>query len=282
MKIFKHIGALRAHLNELRLGGKSIGLIPTMGALHQGHIALVTEAKRHASATVCTIFVNPTQFNNSADLHKYPRTLDKDVSLLEEVQCDVLFAPEVDEIYPKPSSLTLDFGTLDKVMEGEFRPGHFSGVGLVVSKLFNIVEPDHAFFGQKDWQQFAIIRKLVEEMNFPVKLHGVPTFRESNGLALSSRNLRLTDVQFEQASVFFEALSQAKAELKKGTAVKLVKQIAKEIIESTPGFKLEYFELADSVNLTLLENVEGTTNPSILCVAGYAGEVRLIDNLFLD
>src|SRR5688572_15791010 len=166
MEIFKQITPLKTHLKSARLQGKTIGLVPTMGALHQGHIALIRASQQHNSFTVCSIFVNPTQFNNPDDLLKYPRTLEKDTELLKEVRCDVLFCPEVRELYPQPSTLKLDFGDLDKVMEGKFRPGHFSGVGLIVSKLFNVVQPDNAYFGQKDWQQFAVISRLIDEMNF--------------------------------------------------------------------------------------------------------------------
>jgi pantoate--beta-alanine ligase len=251
-----------------------------MGALHKGHLSLIDASKRANDITVSTVFVNPTQFNNPTDLLKYPRTLDKDTEMLKEVRCDVLFAPETHELYPKTSTLKLDFGTLDKVMEGEFRPGHFSGVGLVVSKLFNIVEPDNAYFGQKDWQQFAVISKLVEELNFPLTLHSVPTLRESDGLALSSRNLRLSESQRKVASVFFHALELAQKHLRSGSDIHAVRKQVKELVEKEEGVKLEYFEIADSKNLNVLENVDKANRP-ILCIAGFVGEVRLIDNLFL-
>ncbi len=280
MKIFKQITPLKALLKELRLSGKSIGLVPTMGALHAGHLTLIEAAQRDNDVVVCTIFVNPTQFNNPSDLVKYPRTLDKDTELLKEVRCDILFCPEIDEIYPVKSVLTIDFGLLDKVMEGAFRPGHFSGVGLIVGKLLHIVEPDHAYFGQKDWQQFAVIRTLVDNLNFNTTLHSVPTLREPNGLALSSRNLRLNNGQRVQASVFYKALMQAKQSLKNGRTIESVKEEVKQIVEGEHGITLEYFEVADSVNLNLLENVEASKQP-IMCVAGYVGEVRLIDNMFV-
>src|SRR5688500_4628457 len=195
MEIFKQIAPLQAYLKHLKLSGKSVGLVPTMGALHAGHISLINASKAENDVTVGSIFVNPIQFNNQNDLLKYPRTLNKDIELLEEAGCNVLFSPENTEMYPERSTVTLDFGPLDKIMEGEFRPGHFSGVALVVSKLFNIVKPDHAYFGQKDWQQFAIIQKLTEELNFDVSLRSIATLRESDGLALSSRNLRLDSEQ---------------------------------------------------------------------------------------
>ena len=280
MEIFKEISPLKAFLKEVRKAGKTIGLVPTMGALHRGHLSLIKASKASNDVTVSTVFVNPTQFNNPSDLLKYPRTLDKDTEMLKEVRCDVLFAPETTELYPQTSTLKLDFGTLDKVMEGEFRPGHFSGVGLIVSKLFNIVEPDNAYFGQKDWQQFAIISKLVEELNFPLNLHSVATQRETDGLAMSSRNLRLSAEQRKVATVFYRALQMAQRELLNGANIRATRKAVKDLVEHEEGVKLEYFEIADSKNLNVLENVDKANQP-ILCIAGFVGDVRLIDNLFL-
>jgi pantoate--beta-alanine ligase len=280
MKIFKEISPLRTYLNDLRLSGKTIGLVPTMGALHRGHLALVKASQADNSVTVSSVFVNPTQFNNAADLSKYPRTLEEDTELLKEVQCDVLFCPETAEMYPLNSTVKIDFGTLDKVLEGTFRPGHFSGVGLVVSKLFNIIQPDRAYFGQKDWQQFAVIRKLVDEFTFPVEVKSIPTLREADGLALSSRNLRLSPDERIKATVFFQALELGKKMLRQKEPLSKVKSVATQMIETIPGVRLEYFEIADSENLTLLENVESSARP-ILLVAGYVGEIRLIDNMLV-
>jgi pantoate--beta-alanine ligase len=280
MQIFKEISPLRAFLKDVRKAGKTIGLVPTMGALHQGHLSLIEASKAANDVTVATVFVNPTQFNNPTDLLKYPRTLDKDTQLLKEVRCDVLFAPETHELYPEPSFLKMDFGTLDKVMEGKFRPGHFSGVGLVVSKLFNIVGPDNAYFGQKDWQQFAVISKLVAELSFQLTLHSVATLREPNGLALSSRNLRLSESQRTLAAVFYKGLQLAQRDLVNGKDMARVRKSVEELIDKEDGVKLEYFEMADSKNLNVLENVDRASQP-ILCIAGFVGEVRLIDNLFL-
>jgi pantoate--beta-alanine ligase len=251
-----------------------------MGALHDGHISLVEASKKHNDVTVCSIFVNPTQFNNPSDLQKYPRTLDQDTEQLKKVECEVIFCPEVAEIYPNPSVVRFDFGTLDKVMEGQFRPGHFSGVAQVVSKLFHIVEPHNAYFGQKDWQQFAIIRQLVEDLNFNLRLHSIPTLREKNGLAMSSRNLRLTESQRQHAGAIFQALNSAKDDLLRGIPIAQVKTLVQKKIEQQPQMVLEYFEVADSKNLTVLKNVSESTSP-ILCIAVFAGDVRLIDNLFL-
>jgi pantoate--beta-alanine ligase len=281
MEIFKQIAPLKAFLKDLRLQGKSIGMVPTMGALHLGHLSLIKASQQQNQITVCTVFVNPTQFNNANDLLKYPRTLGKDTEMLKEVRCDVLFCPEIAEVYPIPSSIQLDFGRLDKIMEGQFRPGHFSGVGIVVSKLFHIIDPDHAYFGQKDWQQFAILRQLVEELDFNVQIHSIPTLRESDGLALSSRNLRLNPNERQYANVFYRALMAAKASLATGVKIAEVKKSVKKLVEEQPGVTLEYFEVADSKNLSSIENVEGADRP-IMCIAGYVGEIRLIDNMFVD
>jgi pantoate--beta-alanine ligase len=281
MEIFKQIAPLRAYLDQLRKSNESIGLVPTMGALHNGHISLIEASKSQNAVTVATIYINPTQFNNPSDLQKYPKTPEKDLAMLKKAGCNVVFSPEDDEMYNEKSSLTFDFANLDKVMEGKFRPGHFSGVALVVSKLFNIVQPDHAYFGQKDWQQFAVIRQLVRELKFNFELHSVPILRESDGLAMSSRNLRLSESQRSNATVLFESLVMAKNALKSGSPLETVKKAVSERVNARPEMKLEYFELADSKNLTILDNVDTSVLP-ILCIAGYAGEIRLIDNMFLD
>lgn len=281
MEIFKKIAPLKAFLEEIRRSTKSIGLVPTMGALHKGHLALIEASKAQNSLTICSIYVNPTQFNNLKDLEKYPRDLVKDVEMLQKVGCDAVFCPENDEMYVGKSILKFDFGDLDKVMEGKFRPGHFSGVALVVSKLFNIVTPDNAYFGQKDWQQFAVIQRMVDELLFGLKLHNVPTLREPDGLAMSSRNRRLDENQRAHAIVFYHALTEAKRMLKAGNDVLNVKQKVAEITGKMPGIILEYFEVVDRTNLNVLEIVKGAEKP-IMCIAGYVGEVRLIDNMFLD
>lgn len=281
MQIFQQIAPLKAYLRELKHQGKSIGLVPTMGALHAGHLALFERSKKDNDITVGSIFVNPIQFNNPNDLLHYPRDLEKDIALLESSGCHVLFNPSNEEMYPEASVLKLDFGHLDKDMEGQFRPGHFSGVALVVSKLFNIVQPDNAYFGQKDWQQFTIVRKLTEELNFNVVLHSVETLREEDGLALSSRNRRLTPAQRQRANVFYKGLLAAKTALKNGKTIEYVKKFVKETVEAFPDVRLEYFELADSKNLKPLKNVDQSERP-IICIAGYVGDIRLIDNMFLD
>lgn len=284
MEIFKQIAPLKAFLNAQKRAGRSIGLVPTMGALHAGHLSLIKASEAQNDVTICSIFVNPTQFNNPSDLQKYPRTLDKDTLLLEKVECNAVFCPEASEMYPEKPVIKFDFGHLDKVMEGAFRPGHFSGVGLVVSKLFNIIQPTRAYFGQKDWQQFAVIRRLVEELNFDLELNSVPTSREDDGLAMSSRNLRLNPEQRQVATVFYESLVAAKLAIHQGKTAREARAIVQTKFDERQ-VSLEYFELADSKNLNILENVNASESPSglpILCIAGFVGEVRLIDNMFLQ
>jgi pantoate--beta-alanine ligase len=281
MEIFKEIHPLKVFLKNNRLRGNSIGLVPTMGALHKGHISLIEASRQQNQVTVCSIYINPTQFNNPDDLLKYPRTFDLDLSLLEKAGCDALFCPGNEEMYPEKSVIKFDFGELGEVMEGGFRPGHFSGVALVVSKFFNIVQPDHAYFGQKDWQQFAVIQKLVDELKFGLALHWVNTLREPDGLAMSSRNLRLDENQRQKANIFYQALTAAKDGLKHGKTISEVKSIVADLVLKQ-GVKLEYFEIADSKNLNLLNSVKERQNQIVLCIAGYIGDVRLIDNIFLD
>lgn len=280
MQIFKEIGPLKAFLVEKRSLGQTVGFVATMGALHKGHLELIRHSQNDNSTTICSIFVNPSQFNNVTDLQKYPRTLEADIAMLQKAGCDALFCPEVETMYENESFMRFDFGHLDKVMEGEFRPGHFSGVALVVSKLFHIVEPDKAYFGQKDWQQSAIIRQLTNELKFNVTLKIVPTLREANGLAMSSRNERLTPAQREKAIVINRVLKDAIEQLKSGETVFHVKEGVKAKFGSDPEIRLEYFEVADSENLKPLNDVNESARP-ILCIAAFVGEVRLIDNMFL-
>lgn len=281
MVIFKEIEPLTAYLHDKRVQDISIGLVPTMGALHQGHLEIVKASKKSNALTVCSIFVNPAQFNNPSDLEKYPRTEEQDIANLKSVGCDVLFYPESEVMYQKPSTLKFDFGKLDKIFEGEFRPGHFSGVALVVSKLFNIVNPTRAYFGQKDFQQFKIISRLVEELNFNIDLICFPTLREPDGLAMSSRNLRLANDERKSALVFYHALTLAKAELRKGTDLKFIEGRVREMCLTENQVRLEYFALAGTENLNLLDNVKQETQ-AILLIAGFVGEIRLIDNMFVD
>lgn len=280
MQIFREIGPLKAFLASTRSQAQTVGFVATMGALHEGHLELIRNSQNDNSITICSIFVNPSQFNNPADLEKYPRTLDSDIDQLKKVGCDALFCPDVETMYDTQNIIRFDFGYLDKVMEGEFRPGHFSGVALVVSKLFHIVEPDVAYFGQKDWQQVAIIRQLTRELKFNIQIKSVPTLREASGLAMSSRNERLTPAQRKKAAIIHRILNEASDQLRTGKSVSYVKESVKKMLKDDTEIKLEYFEVADSENLKLLNDVKESARP-ILCMAAFVGDVRLIDNMFL-
>lgn len=281
MKIFNEIGPFRTYLKEITANGRNVGLVPTMGALHEGHISLIEASKKANDVTICTIYVNPTQFNNPTDLLKYPRTLEEDAAMLEKVSCDVLLCPSDAEMYPDRSLIKFDFGHLDKVMEGEFRPGHFSGVALVVSKLFHICEPHRAYFGQKDWQQLAIIKRLVNELKFNIDIVCVPIMREPDGLAMSSRNRRLTSEQRSQAPIINHSLQLAAKLLRSGEPVEAVKKAVKDDIETNTELRLEYVEVTDPMNLAPLIRVDNNAR-AVIFVAAFAGDVRLIDNIFLD
>ncbi len=279
MQVFKEIEPLKQYLQRCKKEGKSIGLVPTMGALHRGHIALIEAAHATCDITVCSLFVNPTQFNNPTDLEKYPRTLESDTQMLTDAQCDVLFAPEVITMYQQPSTIRFDFAELGQVLEGKFRPGHFSGVATIVTKLFHIVDPDHAFFGQKDYQQLQIITQLARQLNFNLEIHSVTTWREPDGLAMSSRNVRLSLSQRKNAPLIFAALNEARTQLLSGTPWPRVKSDAVNRLNAQPEFEVEYFELADRDSLA--PNTDTNISNSILLAACYVGGVRLIDNLLI-
>jgi pantoate--beta-alanine ligase len=278
MKIFNRIGPLQAFLNDRRSTGISVGLIPTMGALHRGHLSLIEAARRNGDFTVCSLFVNPTQFNDPRDLEKYPRDLAADQFKLEAAGCDVLFAPEVDEMYMRQPVIRLEFCEIGRVLEGQFRPGHFSGVGQVVTKLFNIVEPDHAYFGRKDYQQCRIIALLNDELNFGITLHTIPTVREADGLAMSSRNQRLSDAERKEATVLYRKLQQAKHELLEGRAWEKIRMAAARDLGGIESLHLEYFELVNKEDLS--ESFD-SLNECVLVIAAHIGPVRLIDNVLI-
>lgn len=278
MLIFTSPALLRSHLQTLSTHSGSIGLVPTMGALHEGHIELVKKAVEENTVTVVSIFVNPIQFTNPDDLTKYPRTLDEDCALLEAAGCDLVFAPSVEEMYEQSPSLRLDFGDLEHVMEGAFRPGHFNGVGVVVARLFNMVQPDKAYFGQKDLQQVAVIRRLVQDLAFPVTLVVCPTIREADGLAMSSRNRRLSLQHRAMAPFIFQSLHEAREQLSDGQSVESVKQFIRERFATRPEFLLEYFEVANAGTLHVVDQRQDE-NQTALCMAAHLGGVRLIDNL---
>lgn len=280
MHIFKEIKPLRDYLAGIRKAPGRLGLVPTMGALHAGHISLVKACQWENDHTLCTIFVNPIQFNNQVDLENYPVSLDEDLSLLKRINCEALFCPSAFEMYPSDPHISFGFNHLDETLEGQSRPGHFSGVALVVSKLFHITEPDAAYFGQKDYQQYCVIRQLSQDLNFPVELRCMPIVREPDGLAMSSRNRRLSPEEREKAPIFYQLLSEAKRAIREGTPWSEVKSDVKASIERVPGASLEYFEAADARSLRVLDAIHDSGNV-LLLTAGYVGRVRLIDNLFL-
>ncbi|NGF57696.1 pantoate--beta-alanine ligase [Parapedobacter sp. SGR-10] len=279
MEIFNTKKELRAYLDTKR-NHLQIGLVPTMGALHEGHLSLIEEARKQADLVVCSIFVNPTQFNDPKDLEKYPRPIENDISLLESVGCDVLFLPSVEEIYPDPQEIWhIDLGHLDKIWEGLHRPGHFQGVTQVVYKLFQIVQPQIACFGQKDFQQIMVIQKMLEVKNLPVQLVICPIVREKNGLALSSRNVRLSTEGKKKASVLSTALRAVKKDFPNKPVHELT-QIGSTKIESIEGIKLEYFAICETVSLEEATVISPDKNYVAIVVAWVEG-VRLIDNMLL-
>lgn len=257
--------------------GKTVGFVPTMGALHEGHISLVKECREQNDVCIVSVFVNPTQFNNPADLEKYPRTIEHDIEILEEAGASIVFVPSVQEIYPEPDTREFDFGQLDKVMEGKFRPGHFNGVAQVVSRLFDIVKPDMAYFGEKDFQQLAIIREMVRQLNIPVKIIAMPIKRETSGLAMSSRNQRLTEKQKEAAINIYRILSESKKLIKEKTVEEIRLAVIEEI-NNINSLEVEYFEIVDG---NTLQQISGwkDTEYAVGCITVFCGEVRLIDNI---
>ncbi|WP_215226510.1 pantoate--beta-alanine ligase [Echinicola shivajiensis] len=283
MKILKTKYQAKDQLFKHRNAGQSIGLVPTMGALHEGHLNLVEKSKYHSDVTVVSIFVNPTQFNNFADLEKYPRTVEEDLKMLEIKGVDYVFLPEVEEMYPEEAKLKMDFGTLETILEGAMRPGHFNGVGIVVSKLFHIIGPDKAYFGQKDLQQVAIIRQMVNDLSFAVDLVVVPTVREEDGLAMSSRNRRLDAEDRKKALVLYESMVFVKNELLAGKSWFELRDKIQHKFNQVDGVKLEYFELVetDTLNMVVEQHITdfGQGQKYSLCTAAFVGDVRLIDNL---
>jgi pantoate--beta-alanine ligase len=281
MKQFNTIKETGRWLEDQRKNGRTVGFVPTMGALHAGHLALVRRSKQENDITVCSIFVNPIQFNNKEDLRHYPRTLPADCRLLEQEGCDLLFAPDSEEIYPGGAveAFDIDFGMLDKVMEGKFRPGHFKGVAIVVKKLFDIVQPDRAYFGKKDFQQLAIIRFMVIDKGIPVTVVPCETVREADGLAMSSRNMRLTIAERNAAPKIHEILLKSREKVGKIPVWEL-KEWAIKKIQEVPGMTVEYFEIADRESLMPLENW-ALKERAMAFAAVFLGDVRLIDNIEL-
>ena len=278
MKIISNPEELRSEISNMRLSGKTIGFVPTMGALHDGHKSLVAKSVGENDFNVVSIFVNPTQFNNAEDLKKYPRTLERDAEMLEKIGCNLIFAPQPDDIYSKDEMnqrFEFDFGGLDEVMEGAFRPGHFNGVVQIVSKLFKLVEPDKAYFGEKDFQQLAIIHRMVRIMNMKVEIVDCPIVREQSGLAMSSRNERLTDEQRKYAAEISKVLFESRNFVPELTPGQVTDEVISKI-NATTGLCVEYYQI---VNDTTLLPVETWSEPAVGCIAVFCGEVRLIDNI---
>jgi pantoate--beta-alanine ligase len=248
--------------------------------LHKGHVSLLKESEQECDITVVSIFVNPTQFNDQQDYIKYPRNLDEDIKVLSANNCNVLFNPSEKEMYPQPDNRIFDLGRLEKIMEGEFRSGHFQGVAKIVSKLFDIIKPDIAFFGKKDFQQLAVIKRLVEIMDFPVKIIGCPIIREENGLAMSSRNKRLSKEEFDKAAIIYKTISHLPEWIKK-QSLKDIKKIISTQINSVSGFKTEYVDIVNSESLESISNLSGHISITC-CIAVYCGQVRLIDNIQIN
>ena len=279
MKVLKSKKTLIEYVERQREMGKKIGFAPTMGALHQGHLSLYKAAKKENDEVISSIFVNPTQFNNPDDFQKYPKTLEKDIELLEKAGVDAVYVPNVEEMYPDGlNSKKYDFDGLENEMEGKYRPGHFDGVGTIVEELFRQVQPHNAYFGEKDYQQLAIIKKMVEKTKLPVKIHGVPTLREEDGLAMSSRNVRLTETQRKEATIIYETLTKVK-EWFKVISLEEIKQKVTDIFRNS-NFELEYFVIADEEMLKEANAIDENKEYRAFIVA-YADTVRLIDNMHL-
>jgi len=278
MEVFTSISELKRFLRLHRAQDQSVGLVPTMGALHAGHISLLQSSTNENDISVCSIFVNPVQFTNPQDLEKYPRTFENDCRMLEDAGCSAVFAPSVDEMYEETPLMKLNFGVLETVMEGASRPGHFNGVGIVVSRFFNIVQPDRAYFGQKDLQQVAVVKRLVKDLAFQLELRVCPTVRETDGLAMSSRNSRLNSQERDAAPFIYQMLSEAKANLEKGIEVSEVVDLVQKHFLSNSKFQLDYFEIANADSLQPLDTIGGAGSNAI-CIAAFLGPVRLIDNI---
>ncbi len=277
MKIVHTIKELQAELTMLKTQGKMVGLVPTMGALHAGHASLVKRSVKENDETVVSVFVNPTQFNDKNDLLKYPRTMDADCKLLEANGCSFVFAPSVEEMYPEPDTRQFNFAPLDTVMEGAFRPGHFNGVAQIVSKLFDAVKPHRAYFGEKDFQQLAIIREMTKQLHYDLEIVGCPITREEDGLALSSRNARLSAEEREIALKISQTLFKSRTFAADHSVSETIRFV-EESIATERGLRLEYFKIVDGNTLQDFENW-ADTNYAVGCITVFCGQVRLIDNI---
>ncbi len=283
MEVFSQKSLIKEYLKTSRIAGKRIGFVPTMGALHSGHISLINKSKAENDLTVCSIFVNPTQFNDKKDFDNYPQPLLRDQTALIKAGCDVLFLPDVSDMYPQGIDnlyVSISFGQLDKVLEGKHRPGHFNGVALIVSKLLHIISPTVAYFGQKDYQQYLIIEKLIQELDFDVKIEMVETVRDPDGLAFSSRNERLSLSERTVAPILYQALLIAKNSWNSSLNSERAKAEANVLLKKYPEIELEYLEIVDAKTLNTLV-INDSSRKALICIAAKIGETRLIDNLLV-
>ena len=280
MILFKHSKDLRSHLKKIKRNDLRVGFVPTMGALHPGHISLIDRSKNETDVTVCSIYVNPVQFNNPEDYKQYPITIEADILMLEKSGCDILFIPDDKEIYPDENSKKkhFDIGYLETILEGKYRPGHFQGVCMVMEKLLNIVGPTHLVLGQKDFQQILVIKTLVDLLNISVEIITVPTLREESGLAMSSRNLRLTGAEKKIAAELYKALVQMKKDIDTGKIQAMKKEAISKLEEL--GFRIDYLEIADTRNLEVVKDFTSNKHIIIL-IAAFLNNIRLIDNLLI-
>ena len=282
LKIFLTIQETQEWINSIRTQYKSIGFVPTMGALHQGHMALIKKAKSKNNIVIASIFVNPLQFNDKKDLERYPKTLPADIEKLKTFNCDALFTPTVEEMYPdgnEKTNFTLDLGMLDKVMEGAHRPGHFQGVCVIVKKLFDIIQPNNAYFGEKDFQQLTIIKTMVKMLKMHINIVPIETTRESDGLAMSSRNVLLSAEERKNAPVIYQTLVESRNT--SFISVEEIKSWVEKQINKNPYFKLEYFEIVDSNTLAPIHTIKSNTK-SRACIAVKVNSIRLIDNIVFN
>ncbi|PBQ33132.1 pantoate--beta-alanine ligase [Sphingobacteriaceae bacterium] len=281
MLIFTKITELQGYLSQIRAQHKTVGFVPTMGALHDGHVSLIRFSKSDCDYTICSIFVNPTQFNDKSDLERYPRMPEKDAALLESAYCDALFMPSVDEMYPvKDEKAEYHFGYLDNILEGAHRPGHFNGVGQIVKRLFEIVSPDKAYFGSKDYQQVMVVKALVTQMHSSIEIVACPILREPDGLAMSSRNSLLNAEERKTASVVPKLMSQVK-ELVITKGVDAARAFVTAELEHIPATRLDYFEICNADTLEILSDIKDAPR-AVAVIAVFVGKIRLIDNLVLN
>jgi len=277
MEVFVKTASLMSRIEAQKQAGKAIGFVPTMGALHEGHLSLIHICRQQNDTTVASIFVNPTQFNDNADLERYPRMPEKDLDMLEAAGCDMVFMPGVKEMYPEPDTRVFDFGGLDRVMEGKQRPGHFNGVAQVVTRLFDRVSPNRAYFGLKDYQQLAIIRKVTADLQYPVEIIACPIIREKDGLAMSSRNMLLGIEERKKALVIYRSLFLAK-DLSNRFSPAEIRQQVTELFHAVDGVELEYFEIVHGLTLLPVSHFKQDADV-IGCIAARVGKIRLIDNI---